>query len=136
MNKQRKLAEGKFSFETGMEELLLTGELMKKVQELTDRQIGQLVFDTVWDHIPLASTAMSVIAEATHRLFRSPGGSTVGEKRLNDPHDLLPCPKCGEPMMFFFGIDEPDFKQCVSLKCAYKEPVLGLETRTEGQRSN
>lgn len=65
---------------------------------------------------------MSISIEATHRLFRSLGGASIGEKRLNDPHTTLPrCPQCGESMLRYFGIDEPDYQRCVALKCGYKE---------------
>jgi hypothetical protein len=131
LKKQRELEAADFSFKTGLEGLYVVGELMEKLRELSDRQVGQLVVDVVWGELPMTSPAMTVSTEAAHRLFRSPGGPSIGEKRLNDPLDLLPCPKCGEPTMIFVGIDEPDCRKCASLKCGHEEVVP--ETEPEGE---
>jgi hypothetical protein len=108
----------------------VTGVLQARLQELNDRQIGQLCWDYVWDVLPIVSPAMVITMEATHRLYRSPGQASVGERRMNDPSYLPRCPKCGEPMMSYIGIDEPNFQRCTSLRCAYKK-YLGSEPKKE-----
>lgn len=103
-----------------IERLCVAGGLQQRLEELNDRQVGQLMFDVVWDEFEIASPAFTITLEATHRLFRSSGGASTGEKRINDPGHLPSCPKCGEDMMHFIGIDEPDYRRCVSLVCRLK----------------
>lgn len=121
MGKQRQLAKSRQPSERVIGGLCATGSLQGKLQTLTDKQVGQLMFREVWEALPLASPAMSISIEATHRLYRSPGGASTGEKRLNDPHTTLPrCLHCAEPMLRYIGIDEPDFQRCTSLRCNHK----------------
>ena len=131
MNRHRELAKSRQPSERVIGALGVTGFLQKRLHELGDRQVGQLMFDEVWEVLPLASPAMSITMEATHRLFRSPGGASTGETRLNDPHTTLQrCPRCGEPMMRYFGIGEPDYQRCVAVKCGCK---VYLTNTQEGQ---
>jgi hypothetical protein len=96
------------------------GELSGRLRDMSDKQVGQLVFDVVIDDVPLVNPAMSVAVEASERLFRSPAGARATHEVFNDP-DMLPrCPRCHHPMMHFIGIDEPDYQECVALDCGYK----------------
>jgi hypothetical protein len=130
IDKQRKLAKSDQPVERATIALGATGALQERLPDLNDRQIGQLMFDIVWDELPLVSPAMTITTEATHRLFRSPGGASTGEQQFNAPDSLQCCPQCGEPMMRYFGIGEQDYQRCVALKCGYKKYV-GVEPEKE-----
>jgi hypothetical protein len=94
-------------------------ELGRRLPGLTDRQVGQLVFDFVLDDLVLVSPAMSLSMEASERLFRSSAGART-TARFNVPGQLPICPRCGEEMMRYVGLGQSDYRQCVSLKCGYK----------------
>lgn len=98
------------------------GEVGSHLSSLTDRQIGQLVFDVVWDELGLVSPALSICIEAIERLFRSPAGARPEGKRFNDINNLPACPVCEEDMLHYVGIDEPDYDQCSSVTCGHKVP--------------
>lgn len=105
------------------------GELGRRLPTLADRQIGQLVWDVVLDDLGLVSPAMSISIEASERLFRSIAGART-TARLNVPGALPTCPQCGEEMMHFIGVGEPDYRQCASLNCEHKireQYVAGVE---------
>lgn len=96
------------------------GEVGSHLPSLTDRRIGQLVFDVVWDELGLVSPALRICIEAIERLFRSPAGARPEDEVFNDIDKLPICPQCGEGMMHFVGIE--DYDECVSLKCSHKIP--------------
>jgi hypothetical protein len=131
IDKQRKLAKSERPVEQVIGGLGVTGVLQEKLQELNDRQIGQLCWDYVWDVLPIVSPAMAITMEATHRLFRSPGRESTGEQQFNAPDSLQCCPQCGEPMMQHVGLDEPDIRRCTALGCGHKEYMTrrGVGTR-------
>jgi hypothetical protein len=99
------------------------GRLQGDIESLTDRQIGQLMFDVVWDALELVSPAMSISIEATYRLLRSPAGARAELEVLNDLDNLPDCPRCGESMLHYIGIGEPDYLRCTD--CGFKRPELG-----------
>jgi hypothetical protein len=118
---QHRLAESKNPFVRRFGTILTAGVLDKHLAELSDRQIGQLMFDHVGHDLGIAQPEMTICQQATHRLFRSTNRSLIEQttEQLGRP----PCPKCGNEMLFHYGIDEPDFNQCVFLGCEHKEYV-------------
>ena len=94
--------------------LLISGVLAKHLPRLRDCQIGQLLLDEVWSKLNLLAPESTVCLEAVDRLR----GSTEGESS-NRPA----CPKCGNEMLIHYGIDEPDFFECVLVKCGHREPA-------------
>ncbi len=109
-------------FSDGLRRLAVAGRRQHELLSCTDRQIGQLMFDHLWDEFELASAAMSIGMEATHRLFRSSAGERKPDEVLNDPDELPTCPRCGQPMLHYIGDGEPDYRKCTSLKCELKTP--------------
>ncbi len=119
------------SEQNSLRALVTTGKLMRDLEALSDRQIGQLMFDVVWDVLDMVSPAFSISAEASERLFRSPSGSRDPDEVLNDPDKLPDCPICGQPMMRYIGIGEPDYLKCVTVGCGHRivEPNKGEDQR-------
>lgn len=107
--------------------IVATGEI-QRLQRLSDRQVGQLMFDHVWDALKRVSLAMTIGIEATERLFRSPAGARCRNEVFNHPDKLPDCPKCGEPKMHLVGIGEPDYLLCVSKASAHKIAETDEET--------
>lgn len=99
---------------------LHSGDIGARIMSMSDRQVGQLVFDYVGGDFCFGSPEAAICAEATERLFRSPSGIRLPDERLNEPGRLPICPRCGAEMMHFIGIDETDYRQCASLKCQHK----------------
>lgn len=93
--------------------------LAERMRSLSDRQVGQLMFDHIGDEYAFGSPETAICNEATQRLFRSPAGARSIDEFFNDPHMLPLCPRCGEAMMRFVGIGEPDYLECVSTRCGY-----------------
>lgn len=94
--------------------LLIPGVLRKRLNHLRDRQIGQLLLDEVWSKLNLWGPESTVCLEAADRLR----GLKPGELAKR-----LACPKCGNEMLLHYGVDEPDFFECVLLKCGHKRRV-------------
>ena len=113
---QRRLMASKNPFKRRIGTLLAVGVLDRQMSELTDKQVGQLVVDEVEGDLSMYSPESTICRQATERLFRSESGSLEEEALLR-----LPCPKCGNEMLLRYGIDEPDFFQCVYLGCEYKQ---------------
>lgn len=111
-----------------LQDLLATAACQQSLRKRTDKQIGQLVYDYVWNELDLSTAAMAVAVEATHRLYRSSGGPSIGEPRLNEPDCLAVCPSCGSDMLRRIGIDEPDYYVCTALGCGNKV------TKREGEQ--
>lgn len=100
----------------------VAGLLDKRLAELTDRQVGQLLAEHVGHDLGIFMPEMMICNQATHRLFRSPGGIlTPEDTEMQSKH--RPCPQCGEDMMLVIGIDEPDYWECTRIKCGYKEHI-------------
>lgn len=115
---QRRLAESQNPFLRRIGVLWAAGVLDKYLTQLTDRQVGQLMFDHVGRDLGIAQPEAAICGQATQRLFRSENGRLEEE-----PPRRPPCPECGSEMLLHFGIDEPDFFQCVYLGCEYTEYV-------------
>jgi hypothetical protein len=99
-----------------------TGKLQRNLESLSDRQVGQLMFDKVWEAVPMTSPAMSISIEATERLFRSQAGARTEEEVFNHPDKLQVCPDCGQPMLLrYVGIGEPDYSRCESCGRQFEE---------------
>ena len=113
---QRRLLQSKSPFVRRIGTLLAAGALDRHLAELTDTQIGQLIFDEVGNDLGVLQPEAIICHQATRRLFRSEHGSLVEEPPLRPP-----CPVCGNDMLFHYGIDEPDFFECSSLGCEHKE---------------
>jgi hypothetical protein len=119
---QRLLAHSNNPFERLVGTLLVAGLLDMRLAQLTDRQIGQLMFDHFGNDLGILLPETTICDHATRRLFRSAGGSFTTEdweKQRQRPA----CPRCGNEMLPHVGIDGPDFRQCVLLKCGHKEPL-------------
>ena len=88
--------------------LLIPGMLAKRLGQLRDCQIGQLLLDEVWARMSPLHPEFVVCLQAADRLRGSPEGKS--SKRLG-------CPRCGREMYFHWGIEEPDYWQCELRRC-------------------
>jgi len=113
---QRRLCQSTNPFIRRIGALLSTGALDRHLSELRDQQVGQLMFDFVERDLGITQPEATICGQATRRLFRSEHGSLVEEPPLRPP-----CPVCGNDMLFHYGVDEPDFFECSSLRCEHKE---------------
>jgi hypothetical protein len=119
---QRMLAESDNPFERLVGTLWAAGMLEERLAQLTDRQVGQLMFDVVADQLSILRPGTTICNHATRRLFRSEGAKLTTqdiEKQRQQPA----CPKCGNERLLHYGIDEPDFLECVLAKCRYTESL-------------
>jgi hypothetical protein len=118
---QNSLAQSGEKFEQLMCRLWVVGTLKRRLTLLTDRQCGQLLYDYVWNDLCYFSPAMAICEEAKRRLMRSQAGT------MECPEEFLPtppnCPQCGMEMLFSYGIEEPDFLECISTSCKYRMSV-------------
>lgn len=103
-----------------VDSLVASGEIGGRLRDLTDRQVGQLMFDVVWHELGLVSPAMSICTEATERLFWSQAGARAESDEFNHLNNLPICPRCGSDMLRYVGIDEPDYRLCTLLACRHK----------------
>lgn len=102
----------------------MTGVLDRRLTELTDRQIGQLMVDHVGHEFPVFQPETAILQQATQRLLRSTSAAlSSNEDIANKRHQA--CPKCGNEMLLHYGIEEPDFCECVSVKCGHKQFIGG-----------
>jgi hypothetical protein len=90
--------------------------------QLTDRQIGQLMFDHFENDLGILQPEMTICTQAIQRLFRSAGGGLRTED-IESQRQRPACPKCRNETLRHYGIDEPDFLECVFLSCGHKEYV-------------
>ena len=118
---QRRLLQSKSPFVRRIGTLLAAGALDNHLSELNDHRIGQLLLDEVGSDLGIFEPEAAICHQATQRLFRSPNGS-LEEDDTSQP-GRLSCPNCGNDMLFHYGIDEPDFYQCVYLNCLHKLSV-------------
>jgi hypothetical protein len=95
-------------------------ELTDCLNELSDRQIGQLLFDVCWPQCCFLSPELTLVTQAIDRLRRSTGGVITKEEAQHDPKRRPVCPKCENDMYLHYGIDEPDFWQCAYRSCRHK----------------
>jgi len=127
---QRMLADSDNPFERLVGVLFVAGMLDMRLAHLTDRQIGQLMFDHFRNHLGILRPETTICDHATRRLFRSTNGNFTAEE-MEKQRRRPACPKCGNEMLLHYGIDEPDFLECVLLKCRHKEL---LNTKKENLR--
>lgn len=97
--------------------------LTDRLNELRDRQIGQLLFDFCWAAFDLASPELTIVTQAIDRLRRSTGGGIPNEEAEQSLKQKPVCPKCGNEMFLHDGIDEPDFWRCDRVDCRHKRYV-------------
>jgi hypothetical protein len=109
--------------------LVVAGVLDKRLTELRDKQIGQLVFDFVLRDLVMGTPEMTICHHAVVRLTRSTAGRISAEEIERQQERRL-CPRCGNEMLRHYGIEEPDCWQCVSLACEHK----GIIDSNEGTR--
>jgi len=119
---QRRLMASQIPFLRHIGTLLASGALDEHLSELKDQQVGQLMLDFVEPDLGITQPEATICSQATRRLFRSENGRLEGEPALRPP-----CPICRSEMLFHYGIDEPDYFECVYLGCGHKESLPGNE---------
>ena len=97
--------------------------LSDRLNELRDRQIGQLLFDWCWAECYFNSPELTIVTQAIDRLRRSTGGAVTNEEAQGNLRSQPVCPKCGSEMFLHYGIDEPDFWLCDRVACRHKRCV-------------
>ncbi len=97
--------------------------LSDRLNELSDRKIGQLLFEFCWAECYFNSPELSIVTQAIDRLRRSTGGAVTSEEAQGNQKQQPVCPKCGNEMFLHYGIDEPDFRLCDSVACRHKRYV-------------
>jgi len=117
---QRSLSISERPFMRVVGRLFLAGMLEERLARLTDRQVGQLMFDYVCDQLGILEPEVMICQDATRRLFRSPGGNLTAEE-LERQKQRPACPNCGTEMSQNFGIDEADFLECTLIGCGHRE---------------
>jgi hypothetical protein len=115
----RWLGRSENRFLRGIGNLFAAGLLDRRLTELSDRQIGQLMVDEVGRDFGVFQPETAICQQATLRLLRSVNGA-ISRDDLESQRQHPPCPKCGNEMLFHCGIEEPDFCECVSLNCGHK----------------
>jgi hypothetical protein len=101
--------------------VVVDSALTDRLNELSDRQIGQLLFDFCWAQCYVFSAQLTIVMQATDRLRRSTGGVLTNEECQDDPKQRPVCPKCGGNEMYLhYGIDESDFWLCNYVGCGRK----------------
>lgn len=94
-----------------------------RLNELSDRQLGQLLFNFCWAECYFNSPELTIVTQAIDRLRRSTGGTVTHEEAQDRMKQQAVCPKCGNEMFLHYGIDEPDFWLCDYLGCRNKRYV-------------
>ncbi len=94
-----------------------------RLNELSDRQIGQLLFDVCWAECYFNSPELMIVTQAVDRLRRSTGGVITKQEAKENLKQQPVCPKCGNEMFLHYGIDEPDFWLCDRVACRHKRYV-------------
>ncbi len=97
--------------------------LSDHLNELSDHQIGQLLFDFCWAECYFNSPELTIVTQAIDRLRRSTGGAVTKEEAQESLRPQPVCPKCGNEMFLHYGIDEPDFWLCDRVACRHKRYV-------------
>jgi hypothetical protein len=120
MHIQTDLSQGTEPYERVVGALFAAGVLRARLDDLSDAQIGELVFDYVLDQLDLLAPEIVLCQGAIDQLLRSPSGQ-YDVVAADEPCPL--CPECGCPMTRRHGIDEPDYFQCAGSNCRYKSPV-------------
>jgi len=116
---QRRLARAEKAFDRLVGTLWAAGTLERRLAQLTDHQIGQLLTDFVDDQLGLFEPEMTICQQATRRLFRSASG-TLPLEVTESAKERTPCPRCGSEMLLHYGIDEPDYQECTLASCSHR----------------
>lgn len=103
--------------------MLISSVLAESLNRLSDRPLGQLLLDEVWTKLSLLAPESTICLNAVDRLRRSANGELTNRDSATEQEQRPACPKCGNVMLRHFGIKEPDFLECVLLKCGHKEPI-------------
>jgi len=128
---QRKLMNSKHPFEQVVCTLWVAGTLKRRLAQLEDRQIGQLLWDHVLDHLTLFGPDAAICEHAIRRLLRSGDGGWEEQDDSMIEAAAPACPACGSETVYNVGIDEPDFLLCMRAECEHKES-LGVSGGKEG----
>ncbi len=121
ITRQRKLSESSRSIDR-LRAVVLGAALGERLNELSDRQIGQLVFDFCRPECYFSSPELTIVTQAIDRLRRSTGGGLANEDVQSLKQQPV-CSKCGNEMFLHYGIDEPDFWLCDRVACQHKRYV-------------
>jgi hypothetical protein len=119
IERQRKLGESPRPIDR-LRAVALGGALGDRLNELSDHQIGQLLFDFCWPELYVDGPELSIVTQAIDRLRRSTGGVFTKEEAHENLRPQPVCPKCGNEMFLRYGIDEPDFWLCDRVACRHK----------------
>jgi hypothetical protein len=122
IERQRKLGESPRLIDR-LTAVVLGGALGDRLKELTDRQIGQLLFDFCWAECYVSSPELIIVTQAIDRLRRSTGGVITKEEAQENLGPQPVCAKCGKEMFLHYGVDEPDFWRCDWVSCRNKRYV-------------
>jgi hypothetical protein len=120
IERQRKLDESPLVVDR-LTALVVGSTLGGRLSRLSDRQIGQLLFDFCWAGLYVDSPELIIVTQAMERLLRSAGGVITDEEGQERPKPV--CAKCGSETFLHYGIDEPDFWLCESARCSHKRYV-------------
>lgn len=127
----RRLIESKNPFPaTDWCTLLAAGALNRHLTRLTDRQIGQLMREEVGRDLGITQPETTICQQPTRCLFRLLN-KELRTDDITNKWGQVPGPKCGHEVELHYGINEPDFIQCVRSGCEYKEFVDATGTRKE-----
>jgi hypothetical protein len=118
IKRQRKLGESPLLIDR-LTAMILGSALSHRLDGLSDRQIGQLLFDFCWAECYFNSPELTIVTQAIDRLRRSTRGAVTNEEAQVKQQPV--CPKCGNEMFLHYGIDEPDFWLCDRVACRHKE---------------
>ena len=119
IKRQRKLGESPLLIDR-LTAMVLGSALSDRLNELSDRQIGQLLFDFCWPELYVDGPELIIVTQAIDRLRRSTGGVVTNEEAQGNLKQRPVCPKCGNEMFLHYGIDEPDFWLCDYVRCGHK----------------
>lgn len=111
IKKQRELVDSVNPLKRLAAAMLIPAVLAERLAGLADRQVGQLLLDEVWPNLDPLAPESTICLHAADRLRGSPKGKCPD------------CPRCGSEMIPRFGIDEPDFFECVLLSCGHRKPA-------------
>jgi hypothetical protein len=122
IKRQRKLGESPRPIDR-LTAMVLGGALGDRLNGLSDRQIGQLLFDFCWPELYVDGPELIIVTQAIDRLRRSTGHVITKEEAQENLGPQPVCPKCGNEMFLHYGIDEPDFWLCDRVACRSKRYV-------------
>ena len=119
IKRQRKLGESPRPIDR-LRAMVLGGALSDRLNGLSDRQIGQLLFDFCWPELYVDGPELIIVTHAIDRLRRSTGGVITNEEAHGNLKQQPICPKCGNEMFLHYGINESDFWLCDYAACQHK----------------